>query len=125
MALCVAVARGDKFFVGWDINRRYSALYVDGEMAQIDLKQRFQDLVGEYLANLFVLPSEDLYREGNPLCLDEVNEQKAIEKALIDLEKRNSRPQLIVLDNLYSRRGINENDNSEAQKLLDWLVSKT
>ena len=56
--------------------------------------------------------------------MDEVNEQKAIEKALIDLEKRNSRPQLIVLDNLSTlRRGINENDNSEAQKLLDWLVS--
>ena len=125
MALCVAVARGDKFFVGWEINKRYSALYVDGEMAQIDLKQRFQDLVGEIpLANLFILPSEELYREGYPLCLDEVNEQKAIEKALIDLEERNSRPQLIVLDNLSTlRRGINENDNSEAQKLLDWLVS--
>ena len=66
---CV-VARGDKFFVGWEINKWYSALYVDGEMAQIDLKQRFQDLVGEIpLTNLFILPSEELYREGYPLCL--------------------------------------------------------
>ena len=54
--------------------------------------------------------------------MDEVNEQKAIGKALIDLEKK-LRPQLIVLDNLSTPDGINENDNSEAQKLLDWLVS--
>jgi hypothetical protein len=124
MALCVAVARGDKFFLGWEINNRHSALYVDGEMAQIDIKQRFDALVGLPLSNLFILPSEELYREGSPLCLDEVEEQKAIEQALTDLEAKNSRPQLIVLDNLSTlRRGINENDNNEAQKLLDWLVS--
>lgn len=55
--------------------------------------------------------------------IDDKGDQEAIEEALSYLEGNGQRPQLIVLDNLLTlRRGINENDSSEASDLLDWLV---
>ena len=99
-------------------------LYVDGEMALAEIKQRFESLTTEALDSLYLLPSETLYRDGVPICLDEKTEQYAVDDLLQGLEATGRRPQVIVLDNLSTlRRGINENDNSEAQILLDWLIS--
>ena len=124
MALGVSIAQGQKIFLGWEVNEKHSVLYIDGEMAKVELKERFENLCETPLDNLFILSSEMLYKEGYPICLDDPSEQKAIDDLLDELESNNKRTQVIILDNLSTlRRGINENDNNETQALLDWLIS--
>lgn len=123
MFLAHAIASGKNQFLGWDINQKFPVLYVDGEMSRADIKERFDSICEYKLDNLHLLCSEMLYQDGKPLCLDDKGDQEAIEEALSCLEGNGQRPQLIVLDNLSTlRRRINENDNSEASDLLDWLV---
>lgn len=124
MAMSVAIAQGSKHFLGWGVSGHHGVLYVDGEMALAEIKERFESLATRALDSLYLLPSETLYRDGVPICLDDRTEQHAIDNLLCELEAKGQRPQVIVLDNLSTlRRGINENDNSEAQALLDWLIS--
>ncbi len=123
MFLAHAIATGRSQFLGWDINQKFPVLYVDGEMSKADIKERFDNICECKLDNLHLLCSEMLYQDGRPLCLDDKDDQEAIEEALSCLQNKGQKPQLIVLDNLSTlRRGINENDNSEASDLLDWLV---
>jgi len=124
MALAVAIAEGRSSFLGWQINSQQNVLYIDGEMAKIELKERFDTLCSKPLDNLFIMPSETLYRDGNPIALDDKAEQFAIDKMLQELDEAGNRAQVIVLDNLSTlRRGVNENDNTETQDLITWLVS--
>ena len=124
MAMAVAIANGDPTFIGWEIHKKRSVLYIDGELTKAELKERFNGLCSKQLDNLFILPSETLYKDGRPISLDQPEEQEAVDKVLETLEKRNNRPQIIILDNLSTlRRTNNENDNSEASKILDWLIS--
>jgi len=70
------------------------------------------------------MPSETLYREGTPIALDDPAEQFAIDSMLEALDADGRRAQVIILDNLSTlRRGVNENDNTETQALITWLVS--
>ena len=67
MTLAVAIAKGDPTFLGWEIHNKHSVLYIDGEMAKIELKERFDQLTDDNLNNLFLLSSETLYRDGKPI----------------------------------------------------------
>jgi hypothetical protein len=69
MALAVAVSEGKKRFLGWDLHAQHDVLYVDGEMAQVDLKERFEGLCAGPNPRLHILASEMLYREGKPLII--------------------------------------------------------
>ena len=82
MALAVAVSEGKKRFLGWDLHGQHDVLYVDGEMAKIDLKERFEGLCATPNPRLHILASEMLYREGRPLSLDFLEEQRAVDDAL-------------------------------------------
>ena len=99
MAMAVAIANGDPTFLGWEIHEKRSVLYVDGEMAKVEIKERFDNLADQYLDNLFILSSEMLYRDGKPICLDDVNEQLAIDNVLEKLEQEKTRHQILLLDN--------------------------
>jgi len=124
MAFGVALARNDKRFLGWPINESVRSLYVDGEMSLSDLKERFQKLSPKGLDYIDILPSEDMFLEGEPLSLDRPEHQEWFHQLLDDLDEVGRRPQLIVFDNLSTlRNSTNENDNSETQKLVAWLVS--
>lgn len=124
MALAVAIAQGKAEFLGWKIHRQGRALYIDGEMALADVRQRFMELSGlADITNLFVLPSEKLYMDGRPICLDQPQEQEAIVDLLQELDEEGSRIDLIIFDNLSTlRRGKDENSNSETQALIDFAV---
>ncbi len=123
MALGVAVSEGNKRFLGWDLHSREHVLYVDGEMARIELKERFDNLCKEPNKRLHILSSETLYRDGRPLSLDSLVEQRAVVDALQHLEEKECRAQLIIFDNLSTlRRSINENDNDAAKQLIDWFI---
>ena len=124
MALAVAVSEGKKRFLGWDLHAQHDVLYVDGEMAQIDLKERFEGLCAAPNPKLHILASEMLYREGRPLSLDFLEEQRAVDDALYHLEEKGCRAQLVIFDNLSTlRRSVSENDNDAAKQLLDWFVN--
>ncbi len=124
MALAVAVSEGKKRFLGWDLHAQHDVLYVDGEMAQIDLKERFEGLCAGPNPRLHILASEMLYREGRPLSLDFLEEQRAVDDALQYLEEKGCRAQLVIFDNLSTlRRSVSENDNDAAKQLIDWFVN--
>jgi len=124
MALAVAIAEGRKRFLGWELHSPYGVLYVDGEMARVDLKERFEALCEAPNENINILASEMLYREGRPLSLDFPEEQKAVDDALQYLEDQGRRAQVIIFDNLSTlRRSISENDNDAAKQLLDWFIN--
>lgn len=124
MALAAAVSEGKKRFLGWDLHTQHDVLYVDGEMAQIDLKERFEGLCAGPNPRLHILASEMLYREGRPLSLDFLEEQRAVDDALHHLEEKGCRAQLVIFDNLSTlRRSVSENDNDAAKQLLDWFVN--
>jgi biotin operon repressor len=125
LALAVAVATGQTSFLGWKIHKEARVLYIDGEMQTIDLKDRIAALSTGYgLGKLDILPSEELYQSGKPVCLDDKFEQRQIEALLATLKKEGRNPSLIILDNLSTlRRGVDENSNSETQSLVDFLIS--
>ena len=124
MALVVALARAHKRFLGWPINKQVRSLYVDGEMSLGDIKERFSKLSPDGLENVDILPSENMFLDGEPLSLDRTEHQARFHELLDDLENEGRKPQVIVFDNLSTlRNSVNENDNSETQKLVSWLVS--
>ena len=124
MALGVAVSEGKKRFLGWDLHAQHDVLFVDGEMARIDLKERFEGLCAGPNPKLHILASEMLYREGKPLSLDFLEEQRAVNDALQYLEEKGCRAQLIIFDNLSTlRRSVSENDNDAAKQLIDFFVN--
>tara|TARA_B100001093_G_scaffold265013_1_gene253401 strand:+ start:162 stop:1286 length:1125 start_codon:yes stop_codon:yes gene_type:complete len=122
--LAKAIATGTDTFLGWKIHEAGDVLFVDGEMSLVDLKERTQAIFGSQGSSMFhLMPSEKLYQNGTPICLDMPQEHEAILQLLGYMEEANKRPKLIVLDNLSTlRRGVNENDNSETEKLLSFLV---
>ena len=124
MALVVAIAMAYKRFLGWSINKQVRSLYVDGEMSLSDIKERFLKLSPTGLDQIDILASEDMFLEGQPLSLDRPDHQEWFHQLLDDLEKDGRKPQVIVFDNLSTlRNSTNENDNSETQRLVSWLVS--
>ena len=124
MGLAKAIATGSDTFLGWQIHEMGDVLFVDGEMSLVDLKERTKLLFGPTGSSKFhLMPSEQLYQNGTPICLDMPQEHDAILLLLEHMERQHTRPKLIVLDNLSTlRRGVNENDNSETEKLLSFLV---
>ena len=100
--------------------KKSKVLYVDGEMALQDLKQRLNQLTSEPPDNLFFLPSEKLFQLGCPINIFEPSIQQALTNAISQTFDGDGG--LIVLDNLSSlSAGVNENDNSEQQP-LSWLI---
>ena len=124
MGLAKAIANGTDTFLGWQIHEVGDVLFIDGEMSLVDLKERTKLLFGAAgSSNFHLMPSEELYKNGTPICLDMPQEHEAILLLLEHMKRENKRPKLIVLDNLSTlRRGVNENDNSETEKLLSFLV---
>ena len=124
MGLGKAIANGLDTFLGWQIHEMGDVLFVDGEMSLVDLKERTKLLFGSKGSSKFhLMPSEQLYQNGTPICLDMPQEHESILQLLEHMEREGKRPKLIVLDNLSTlRRGVNENDNSETEKLLSFMV---
>lgn len=124
LALAVAISAGQNSFLGWKIHQKAHVLYVDGEMQTVDIRDRIKALSGgQRMDDLDILPSEELYQTGRPVCLDDKTEQSQIEAMLEMLKQANRKPGLIILDNLSTlRRGVDENSNTETQSLVDFLV---
>ena len=71
LGLAKAIATGADTFLGWQVHEKGDVLFIDGEMSLVDLKERAKLLFGNQEAtNFHILPSQKLYRDGKPICLD-------------------------------------------------------
>lgn len=123
LSLCVAISHGDDF-LAFNVPKPRAVLFIDGEMALADLQSRLRHLDPSPSENLLLLPSESLFREDKPLNINAPEDQDAIEKAIRSLQAEGRGPEVVVFDNLSSLSGgIDENDNSALDALLQWLIS--
>lgn len=117
-----AVADGESLLC-YQVPRKGRVLIVDGEMSGAEMQTRLSSLNIRNKSGIRVLCSEILYLEDKPISLFDVRDQSRIEDLFDGLEEDGWKPDLVVIDNLSSMSGgANENDNSEQQPLLNWLV---
>jgi RecA-family ATPase len=123
LELALSVAKGKDFF-DWPITKSRRVLYIDGEMSIPMLQKRIMDLSnGDIPDNLFILPVSLLRRERTTLNIHQTKTQKEINKHLDAFKEQGTQPDLIILDNLSALgRGIDDNNNSDQEKFLDWLL---
>lgn len=118
----ISVARGTPFLL-YDVPQARNVLLIDGEMPLADIKARMNALGAEDVQGFYLLPSEILHQAGKPLNIQNADDQDRIMQALDDLEKQDHRIGLIIFDNLSSLSlGVDENDNTDLETFLRWLV---
>lgn len=123
LAIAISIAEGSAF-LSYTVERPRRTLYVDGEMPLSDLKSRVVLMAPNPPSNFEIIPSERLFREGVPINLHSGEDQDRIFSLLRDLEELGRRPDVIIFDNLSSLSGgVNENDNSELDNLLRFLMA--
>jgi hypothetical protein len=123
LSLAIAITRGESF-LGYAVQRPWRVLYIDGEMTMSDLQDRIRKLEPAPSPDLLMLPSERLFNEARPINLHDPNDQAAVDRAIAALAERNMAPDVIVVDNLSSLSGgVDENDNSQLDNILQWLLS--
>lgn len=123
LSLAIAITKGESF-LGYTVHRPWRVLYIDGEMSLGDLQFRIRQLEPAPSTNLLILPSELLFQQGRPLNIHDPDDQDTIDRALAALAERDMMPDVIVVDNLSSLSGgVDENDNSQLDKMLRWLLS--
>jgi len=112
LAIARAAAAGDRF-LGWQAARRHRVLYIDGEMAAADVRNRLAALGPAPDTLEFILA--DLRANGLPDLASEAG-QAAIGSACTPP------PDLLVLDNLSSLAGFRTADADPWPKLQPFLL---
>lgn len=113
MGIAWAAASGGSF-LGWHAPRPHRVLYIDGEMAAVDMKARLR-LLGSAPPTLdFVLA--DLNPAGLP-DLGQWDGQRVL------WEQWGAIPELLVLDNLASLVGFRRNDPDCWTEIQRWLMA--
>ena len=122
LSLGLCVAHGDDF-ISFNVEKPRTVLFIDGEMALADLQTRLRLLDPTPPKNFFLLPSESLFREDRQLNINEPEDQKRIEEAIVEMQSEGCGPDVVIFDNLSSLSGgVHENDNSALDALLRWLI---
>jgi KaiC/GvpD/RAD55 family RecA-like ATPase len=118
--LAVAIASG-KPFLAWGVLKARRVLYVDGEMALIELRQRVLALSGGQVPDLLeLMPSELVFGQlGAGLILNDLDQQAKFLATLDALKALGRQPEVLIFDNLSSlTTGTDENSNTEQDELL-------
>lgn len=123
LSLAIAITKGEGF-LAYAVQRRRRVLYIDGEMRLGDIQDRIRHLEPAPPPELLILPSEMLFQQGRPINLHDLEDQAAVDRAIATLTEREMAPEVVVVDNLSSLSGgVDENDNSQLDQLLRWLLS--
>ncbi|MCQ2002868.1 AAA family ATPase [Rhizobium sp. NRK18] len=123
LAMAKAVATGEDF-LAYHVPEPRPVLLIDGEMPLADLTERIQAMRADDIDNLQILSSEVMHHEFHALNIGREDDQHLITSMLDQLADEGRKPSLIILDNLSSlRRGVEENDNSALDGLLQWLIA--
>ena len=124
LSLAVEVAKGGSNFLGhYHIPEARTVLYIDGELPLAELQTRMKAICSSPPDNLLLLSSEQMFRGEVHLNVHDSESQGEINKALHQLTKQGTRPELIVIDSLSTlSSGMDENDNTALDQLLKWLM---
>ncbi|MFN9438261.1 MAG: AAA family ATPase [Brevundimonas sp.] len=122
LSLGISLSEGTNFLT-YEVLKPWRTLYFDGEMPLADLKARIAELAPSPPPLFDLIPSETLFREGQPINLHREDDQARIFALLDQLKAENRNPDVLIFDNLSSLSGgVNENDNSELDALLRFLM---
>jgi hypothetical protein len=113
LGIAWAAAAGDSF-LKWRASRPHRVLYIDGEMAAVDMQDRLR-LLGSAPPTL-----EFLIADLNPSALPDLG-QPAAQMAL--WKSWDKPPELLVLDNLSSLVGFRRNDPDCWTGVQRWLMA--
>lgn len=124
LALALAVTRGENKFLGhYPTRGKRRVLYIDGELPLRDLYERLHKMDPSAPPELGFLSSEDLFRAGETLNLHDADTQGEIDAMLKKITRCGKKPDLIILDSLSTlSAGADENDNSQLDGLIQWLM---
>ncbi len=113
VALGIAwAAASGKSFLGWQASRPHRVLYIDGEMAADELKQRLL-MFGPPPPTLELMVA-DLHRGPTP--------DLAYARGFIELHRNWGDPELVVIDNLASLAGFTTGDTDRWHELQQGLT---
>lgn len=119
----ISIATGRNLFA-YKTKRKGRVLLVDGEMVLADIKERFLSLDGGISEAIDVMPAESMYLEHISINLHEKNDRERLLLALQQLEKQGKKYDCLIFDNLSSLlSGADENDNTEQEAFLQFLIS--
>jgi putative DNA primase/helicase len=124
LSMAIEIAKGQTKFLGhYNIPKARRVLYIDGELPLAELQSRMQNYCSTPPDNLFLLSSEQLFRNGVSLNVHDKECQNEINMALKRLEAQGRSPDLIVIDSLSTlSSGAEENDNTALDQLIKWLM---
>lgn len=118
-----SIATGTPFLV-YDVPKPRGVLFIDGEMPASDIRERLKAMGAHKTENLFFLLSEIMHLEDRPLNIHDKADQDRILGMLEDLEAQGHKIEVIIFDNLSSLSlGVDENDNTQQEAFLRWLIS--
>ena len=111
LGIAWAAASGGSF-LGWNASRPHRVLFVDGEMAAVDMKERLR-LLGSAPPTLEFMLSD--MHAGSPPDL-------ATQEGQIRLMESWGYPELVILDNLASLVGVKTGDPDAWNNLQRFLI---
>lgn len=127
-SLAVSLASGEPF-LHWTPSGPQNVLFIDGEMPEAVIQDRFKKLVGSepFEGVLNLLPLSDLRIGGQPLNLMHAAHRDHLLNDIIATALKGSTqvklPDCIILDNVSSLfAGIDENSAQEWSEVNQWLV---
>ncbi len=112
LGIARAAAAGEGF-LGWRATRPHRVLYLDGEMAAVEIRQRIEAFGPPPPSLEFMLA--DLNSDGPLLDLAHCESQRRLMRDWGD-------PELVVLDNLASLAGLRRGDPDRWHELQRFLV---
>ena len=116
--LCIALAAGGKCGP-WQVQGKWPALYIDGEMSHDDDKSRISGLHEIVPENLHVLNHEVLFHYHKLV----MNFGSAVDQGIITQICLDKGLKVLVLDNLGCLvSGVGEDKADEWEKILPWLL---
>jgi hypothetical protein len=115
----LSLTSGQDYFGCWTVPKPRRVLFVDGEMPAADLKANIAKLDQKPPEMFTLLLSQMLHEKGLPrLNLNDKASQDIVMGRIDD-----AKPDVVIFDNLSSLcAGRDENDNSQLDGFLSWLV---
>src|SRR5258706_7915525 len=115
LGIAMAIAAGGEV-LGWKAPKQRRVLYVDGEMALVDMKQRLHDLQAGHpnltTDGIFLCSHQD-QQKGIPSLTENSKVRRDIERSMEDMEL-----EVLILDNLSCLCNSADENSSESWTVM-------
>lgn len=120
LGCAMAIASGGEI-LGWQAPKPRRVLYVDGEMALVDMKQRLHDLQKGHpnlsTAGIFLCSHQD-QPKGIPNLIENPKVRRDIERSMADMEL-----EVLILDNLSCLCNSADENSAESWTIMqEWMI---